>query len=226
MALDAGAWPYRLAPVAQLLDQGLDLPAGVTFLVGENGSGKSTLVEAVAAAAGLNLEGGSRNAQHVTRGSESPLHEALQLVRSAGAPRWSYFLRAETMHGLYTYLEDLPPGGPPRTALHELSHGESFLQVLREHFGRPGFYLMDEPEAALSFTSCLGLVGVLDELVRNGSQVLCATHSPLLTALPGAAVLELSSTGYAWAQWQDLALVDHWRRYLDDPRRYLRHVLG
>ncbi len=225
VAFDAGAWPYRLAPVAQLLDHGLDLPAGVTFLVGENGSGKSTLVEAVAAAAGLNLEGGSRNAQHVTRGSESALHDALQLVRSVGAPRLSYFLRAETMHGLYTYLEDLPPGGPPRTAFHELSHGESFLQVLGQHFNRPGFYVMDEPEAALSFTSCLGLVGVLDELARNGSQVLCATHSPLLTALPGAAVLELSSTGYAWTGWQDLALVDHWRRYLDDPRRYLRHVL-
>lgn len=226
MAFDASAWPYRLAPVAQLLDHGLDLPAGVTFLVGENGSGKSTLVEAVAAAAGLNLEGGSRNAQHVTRVSESPLHEALQLVRSAGAPRWSYFLRAETMHGLYTYLEDLGPGGPPRPVLHELSHGESFLQLLGEHFDRPGLYLMDEPEAALSFTSCLGLVGILDELARHGSQVLCATHSPLLTALPGAAVLELSSTGYAWTEWQDLALVDHWRCYLDDPRRYLRHVIG
>lgn len=225
-AFDAGAWPYRLAPVAQLLDQGLDLPAGVTFLVGENGSGKSTLVEAVAAAAGINPEGGSRNARHVTRGSESPLHETLQLVRSVGAPRWSYFLRAETMHGLYTYLEDLPDGGPPRTAFHELSHGESFLEVLGQHFDRPGLYLMDEPEAALSFTSCLGLVGVLDELARNGSQVLCATHSPLLTALPGAAVLELSSNGYALRQWEDLALVDHWRRYLNDPRRYLRHVLG
>lgn len=222
---DADAWPYALPPVAQLLDHGVDLPAGVTFLVGENGSGKSTLIEAVAAAAGLNPEGGSRNAQHVTRGSESPLHAVVQLVRSPGSPRWAYFLRAETMHGLYTYLEDLPAGGPPRTALHELSHGESFLQVLRQHFDRPGLYLLDEPEAALSFTSCLGLVGILDELARNGSQILCATHSPLLTALPGAAVLELNADGYVWTDWKDLALVGHWRRYLDDPHRYLRHIL-
>lgn len=147
-------------------------------------------------------------------------------MRGVGAPRWSYFLRAETMHGLYTYLEDLPPGGPPGVPLHELSHGESFLEVLRRHADRPGFYVMDEPEAALSFTSCLSLVAVLDELARGGSQVLCATHSPLLTALPGAGVLELSSSGYAWTQWQDLELVDHWRRYLGDPHRYLRHVLG
>jgi hypothetical protein len=28
------------------------------------------------------------------------------------------------------------------------------------------------------------------------------------------------------AAWQDLALVDHWRRYLADPHAYLRHILG
>lgn len=36
---------------------------------------------------------------------------------------------------------------------------------------------MDEPEAALSFTSCLELLGHIDQLVRNGGQVVCATHS-------------------------------------------------
>lgn len=223
-SVDADEWPYRLPPVAQLRRDGLDLPAGVTFLVGENGSGKSTLVEAVAAAAGLNAEGGSRNARHRTRTSESPLHEVLQLVRSPGAPGWSYFLRAETMHGLYTYLEQLG-GGPPGPALHELSHGESFLEVLGQHFDRPGFYVLDEPEAALSFTSCLTLISVLHSLGEAGSQVLCATHSPLLTALPGALVLQLDDDGLTPVQWQDLELVAHWRRYLGDPRAYLRHVL-
>jgi predicted ATPase len=85
-AYDRGAWPYTLPPVAQLLRDGLDLPAGVTFLVGENGSGKSTVVEAVAAAAGLNAEGGAATRGTAPGTSESPLHEALQLVRSAGAP--------------------------------------------------------------------------------------------------------------------------------------------
>jgi predicted ATPase len=78
----------------------------VTFLVGEYGCGKSTMLEAVAAAAGLNPPGGSRWAQHPSRASESPLHEVLRLVRSTGARGWSYFLGAETMHGL-------PPAGFP-----------------------------------------------------------------------------------------------------------------
>jgi predicted ATPase len=41
---DADAWPYTIPAVAQLNDEGgIDVAAGVTFLIGENGSGKSTL---------------------------------------------------------------------------------------------------------------------------------------------------------------------------------------
>ncbi|WP_298460649.1 AAA family ATPase [uncultured Cellulomonas sp.] len=223
---DPDLWPYAVPAVRQLLDAGLDLPAGVTFLVGENGAGKSTIVEAVAAAAGLNPEGGSRHARHSTRVSESPLHLALQLVRSAGSARWGYFLRAETMHGLYTYLEETGSPRRPEPPLHEMSHGESFLQVLGQHFDQAGFYVLDEPEAALSFTSCLALVDQLHQLAAAGAQVLCATHSPLLTALPGCTILELDDDGLHRTTWEDLAVVSHWRTYLRDPRVYLRHVLG
>jgi len=221
--VDPDAWPYDLPAVRQLLRDGLELPAGVTFLVGENGAGKSTITEAVASAAGLNVEGGTRNARHTTRRTESPLHDALELVRSPGAARWGYFLRAETMHGLYTYLEDV---GAPGPRLHELSHGESFLEVLQRNVDGTGFYVLDEPEAALSFTSCLALVGMFERLAEAGAQVLCATHSPLLTALPGATILELGDHGMTPVVWDELQLVAHWRGYLHDPQRYLRHVLG
>jgi predicted ATPase len=54
--LPRGVWPATLAPVAQLLDDGLPLgPA--TVLVGENGSGKSTVIEGIALAFGLSAEG-------------------------------------------------------------------------------------------------------------------------------------------------------------------------
>ncbi|MEO5711054.1 MAG: AAA family ATPase [Nocardioidaceae bacterium] len=49
-------WPASIPAVGTLLDEGLELPAGVTLLVGENGSGKSTIVEAVAMAFGLSPE--------------------------------------------------------------------------------------------------------------------------------------------------------------------------
>lgn len=91
-------WPTSIPAVAQVLRDGIDLAPGVTFLVGENGSGKSTIVEGVAVAYGLSPEGGSRQAMHSTRPTESPLSDWIRLQRGVGANRWGFFLRAETMH--------------------------------------------------------------------------------------------------------------------------------
>jgi predicted ATPase len=223
-------WPMTVPAVAQLVREGLDLPKGVTFLVGENGSGKSTLVEAVAMAYGMAPEGGSTGSQHTTRASESALGSTLGLQRGLGSGKWGFFLRAETMHGFYSYLEanpvlPHPDRGRSDPRFHEMSHGESFLAVLATRFDSPGFYCLDEPEAALSFSSTLGLISVLHGVVETGGQVLCATHSPVLAAMPGATILEVGDWGYREAAWEDLELVQHWKAYLDAPQRYLRHVL-
>ena len=215
-------WPFDIPAVAQLLREGLDLgPA--TVLVGENGAGKSTLVEGNAMAYGLNPEGGSTGAQHTTRPSESPLHQHLQLVRHAGsATRWGFFLRAETMHSFYTYVD-----GMFGEDFHGRSHGEGFLDLFTGHrfTDKFGLYVFDEPESALSFTSQLHLLAVLLGLMERGdSQVLLATHSPVLASLPGATLLQLDEDGYRPAAWEDLDLVDHYRRFLDGPERYLRHL--
>jgi predicted ATPase len=220
---DRSAWWSRIPAVRAVLDHGLNLPAGVTFLVGENGSGKSTLIEGLAAAIGLNPEGGSRGARYSTRATESPLGEVLRVSRGVGGRGHSYFLRAETMHGLYTYLEDLPDS--PDHDLHERSHGEGFLEVLHRKFGGPGFFLMDEPEAALSFTSTLSLVARLADLRAEGAQLVIATHSPLLTALPGATILELGDFGLRKAPWDQLTIVANWRRFLTHPPTYLDPLL-
>jgi len=221
--IDRSAWWARIPAVRAVLEHGLNIPAGVTFLVGENGSGKSTLVEALAAAHGLNPEGGSRGAMHSTRVTESPLGSALRVIRTPGRRADAYFLRAETTHGLYTYLESLP-GDNPDQGLHEQSHGEGFLELLERKFRRYGFYLMDEPEAPLSFTSTLGLLSRLDNLRADGSQVVVATHSPLLTALPGATILELGPHGIRRTEWADLDIVANWRGFLDSPQTFLRHL--
>jgi predicted ATPase len=126
------------------------------------------------------------------------------------------------MHGLYTYLEGIGCGD----GLHEISHGESFLQVLRSKFNGPGLYVLDEPESALSFSACLGLVGQLHELVRAGtSQVLLATHSPVVAAIPGARILQFDDDGFHETPWEELEIVRHHRSFLAEPMRYLRHLL-
>jgi predicted ATPase len=221
---DRTAWWARIPAIRGVLDNGLDLPPGVTFLVGENGSGKSTLVEGIASAYGLNPEGGSTGARHTTRATESPLGDVLRLVRGPGGRSGGYFVRAETLHGLYTYLEELPDS--PDADLHVRSHGEGLLELVRRKLFRPAFYVMDEPESALSFTSTLGLLTHLHELAQAGAQIVVATHSPVLVTMPGARIVALDADGlHDIEDWRDLDLVRHVRAYLDEPQRYLRHLI-
>jgi predicted ATPase len=223
--IDTSCWPGAVPAVEQVLSEGLPVPAGLTVLVGENGSGKSTLVEMLAEACGLNPQGGSGLATlpH-TRESEPGIGQQLIVERGAGRPRWSYFLRADTMHGLYTYLEEHPGRRPER--FHEMSHGEGFLEILRTRVNQPGFYLMDEPDAPLSFTSCLALAALLHDLAQEGSQVIVATHSPIVAAVPGASILELGDWGMRQASWDELYLVGAWQRFLTEPASYFRHLLA
>jgi len=222
--LDPGRWPADMPCVQQLLDRGLEL-GPLTVFVGENGSGKSTLVEGIAQAYGLSAEGGSTGARHSSRATESPLWKALSLRRGVGASRWGFFLRAETMHGFYSYLEE-NPGKSAEPIFHEMSHGESFLEVLGDRFTGPGLYILDEPESALSFSGCLALVGLLHRMSTNGNmQAVVATHSPIIAATPGARILEVGDWGLREQAWDELELVQNWRAFLIAPGQYLRHVI-
>jgi predicted ATPase len=224
--VDRRVWPATVPAVAQILREGLEFQPGLTILVGENGSGKSTVVELLAEACNMNPQGGSAGSGYLTRQSEPGLAAHLVVERGIGRrPRWSYFLRADTSHGFYSYLEENPasdPGREPR--FHELSHGEGFLAILRTRVSQPGFYLMDEPDSPLSFTATLGLVGLLHELAGAGSQAIVATHSPVLAAVPGATILELGDWGLRRVRWEDLELVAAWRQFIDDPDSYFRHL--
>ncbi|MFE4174428.1 AAA family ATPase [Streptomyces sp. NPDC056909] len=222
---DEDTWPWSVPCVRQLLNEGLRFTAPVTFLVGENGSGKSTLVEALAEGFGLDSYGGSHDWRYASPRGKSTLGERMKFDAASGRGQrmvtsWSarkgFFLRAETA------LDAL---GREGFSPDSVSHGEGFLAAFRGKFLHAGLYVLDEPEAALSFSSCLELVGHIDRLAKEGGQVICATHSPLLTALPGADIVEVGEHGMRRVAWRELGVVDHWRRYLADPHAYLRHIV-
>ncbi|AQP44701.1 AAA family ATPase [Tessaracoccus flavus] len=214
---DDQGWPFTMGAVRQLLSDGLEL-SWLTVLVGENGVGKSTIIEAIAMAYGLSPEGGSTHLRPSERPTESPLHARIRLVRGLSRSRWGYFLRAETMHGLITFLEQ-NPGADSR--YHERSHGQAFTELLDtklEHMSRRGgFLVLDEPEAGLSIVTQIKLANLLTELRHDGIQVLMATHSPILTATPGARIIELDDDGLNTRAWKDLMTVALYRRFLADP---------
>ena len=231
-ALDRSVWPCTVPCVADLVDNGLAFSRPVTFLVGENGSGKSTLVEAIAEAFGLDARGGRAGRKYTNDRPKTALGEQLRLDLTAEGARMlsgsrrrkkGYFLRAETAFGFMEVVSGMPGYWDEDTSV--MSHGEGFFAVFDTMFREPGLYVMDEPEAALSFTSCLRLVKLMHELGRSGAQVICATHSPILASTPDADIIEVGEHGSRRTTWADLELVDHWRRYLDHPEAYLRHLL-
>jgi len=61
---------------------------------------------------------------------------------------------------------------------------------------------------------------------REGSQIIVATHSPLLVSLPGATLLEIGEDGICRvASYDDLALVKSWRHFMSAPAQFLRHLV-
>jgi predicted ATPase len=220
-ALDA--YPYTIPAIASL--ETLKLDPAVTIFVGENGSGKSTLVEAIAVRAGFNAEGGSRHFAFSTRASQSSLHEALVLVRNARREKTGFFLRAESLFNVATIAEQLGLGRYGWEALHEKSHGEAFLWLLEERFGPNGLYVLDEPEAALSPQRQLAALAIFHRLVAAGSQLVIATHSPILMGYPGALLYRLDAAGIARVAYEETEHYTVTRGFLTSPERYLKHLL-
>ena len=216
-------FPWNLLAVRAL--EHLEFSTPVTFLVGENGIGKSTLVEAIAVAAGFSPGGGTRSLRFESRETESPLHEELTLAW-VGKERRSFFLRAETFFNMASAYADVGlEVEDPVAHLHERSHGEQFLDVVRYRFGPGGLFIMDEPESALSFVSQLALMAMMHEFSQEGSQFIVATHSPVLVALPGATILLLDQEGIRPVSPEECPSFRDVKSFVNAPESFLRHLL-
>lgn len=227
---DANIYPFCLPVVRQF--ESLPFHPNVTFLVGENGSGKSTLLEAIAIALGFNAEGGSRNFNFATRASHSSLHQALRLVKGVRRPRTGFFLRAESFYNTATYVDAVdaaeyysPPDEPPKS-LHAQSHGESFMALLMNRFGKDGIYLLDEPEAALSPSRQLAMLCRMHELIQQGSQFVIATHSPILMAYPQADIYQITENGLSKTSYTETEHYRVTRDFLNRPDKTLAILLA
>ena len=193
----------------------LEFHPAVTFFIGENGTGKSTLLEAVAVKSGYSAEGGWKRRATEDITASSGLDHHLRLARG-GYPGDGWFLRAESFSNVATELEQLdkePFCGHGFAAyggkeLHAQSHGEAFLALLNHRLSGDGLYFFDEPEAALSPQRQLAVLTLLHRLVRHHSQLVIATHSPILLAYPHARIYEFSERGINPIDYED---TEHYR---------------
>jgi predicted ATPase len=104
------------------------------------------------------------------------------------------------------------------------SHGESFLHIFTQRLHPNGLHLLDEPEAALSPQRQYALLFMLHDLISLGAQFIIATHSPILTALPGATILSFDQHPARRIEYEELEQVNFLRSFLNAPGRYLRQL--
>jgi predicted ATPase len=182
-------------------------------------------------AAGFGAEGGSRNFSPRTTPSTSavqPLADALRLSWSRKLSQ-GWFLRAESLFTVASHLDTLPGaldayGG---RSLHAQSHGESFLALVQHRFGPGGLYLLDEPEAALSPQRQLTMLVHLHQLLTDDpdTQLIVATHSPILLAYPDARIWSFDGDDVAPIPWDQVPAVQVMRSFVGAPDFWLRRLI-
>lgn len=233
---DTNVYPFSLPIIKKL--QEITFPSQVTFFVGENGTGKSTILEALASNAGFGPEGGSKNI-HFKTSDENTYQGATSLAQCMRLswrkkPHDGYFFRAESFFNIANYLDGVARIDRGRAyasyggkSLHEQSHGESFLSFFKNRMGNDGFFILDEPEAALSPQRQLSLMIIINEMCKNSqAQFIIATHSPILLAFPNATIYSCDSGELTSINYRDTNHYQITKQFLDNPEYYLHHILA
>jgi predicted ATPase len=227
---DPGAYPFSL-PFFRKGDFEFVFDKAVTIIVGENGTGKSTLLEAIAGMIGFDQAGGGNGYRPVdhSQSFEKAGDQLSRHLRASWLPKTTagWFFKAETFFSVARYLdfsamEDSKP--PPDFLSH--SHGEGFLRFFEERCRYRGIYIFDEPESALSPARQIELLKIFKRIQKSGqSQVIMATHSPLLMALPGATLLAITRGGFEPITFRQTSHFDIYRAFIEDPEAYLEERL-
>jgi predicted ATPase len=226
---DVASYPFSI-PAINHLDR-LEFAKGLTVIIGENGVGKSTLIEAIATKWGFNPEGGTRNNRFSTTDTHSNLKDYLVLEKGVQRPSDGFFLRAESFYAFASEADKLEQANPGHLSwfggksLHQQSHGEAFLALLKNRLGGHGLYIFDEPEAALSPARQLSVLVLLHDLLAQDSQCIMATHSPILMGYPDALIYEISANGITKTAYEDTEHYRLTRSFLNNRTGMLRHLL-
>ncbi|WP_047153454.1 AAA family ATPase [Aneurinibacillus tyrosinisolvens] len=225
------SYPFTI-PTVKTLNK-IEFTSPITFFVGENGSGKSTLLEAIAYKCEFNTAGGSRNNTYEVESSNAALGE---YVRLSWLPKINhgFFLRAESFYHFASHLDQLAREdrtfryqGYGGKSLHHQSHGESFLSLFINRFGKKGIYLLDEPEAALSPSRQLSFLRLLHEMNKEGnSQFIIATHSPILLGYPDTQILNFDTAPISPISYEETSHYFITRHFLEKRKEFLNELFA
>ena len=106
---------------------------------------------------------------------------------------------------------------------HSNSHGEGNLKFLA--YDKPGLYLMDEPEAALSPQRQLALLKHIYSMAQMGAQFIIATHSPILLGCPNAEIFSFDNGKISSCKYEETMCYAITRRFLNNKEQMLNDLL-
>ena len=244
-------FPYNVAAIKYA--KNLDLSNKINFIIGDNGTGKSTLLETIAFRLQLpHMDGAdySKKAFRAAAKLTADLELQFNISRTIGfffrAEDFGEYINSVNQIDLHSYLNSLK-GEVPESIIEEMkessnfqthhmrkdygqeltsfSHGEAYLKIIQDKVNKPGIYLLDEPEAALSPARQLALIyQIVGHLENNMSQFIIATHSPMLISIPHATIYEVTEDSMEITNLED---TDHYKvtkGFLNNPELYLRHL--
>jgi len=234
--IDNNQYPFSLSIIKNL--KKIFFHTQVTFFIGENGTGKSTLLEAIAHHVGFGAEGGSKNISFKTSANE--VYSGVQnladnlILSWRQKPKDGYFFRAETFYNIVNHLDYLNREGGGRAynayggkSLHDQSHGEGFLSFFQNRMGKGGFFILDEPEAALSAQRQLSLLLIINQLCKDmNTQFIIATHSPILLAYPEATIYSCDDDRIKKVSYKETSHYQITKNFLNNTELYLQQLFS
>jgi predicted ATPase len=224
------AYPWNL-PLFRTGEFELLFDKPITLIAGENGVGKSTLLEGIAVLAGFDESGGgpgyrtvdSSDAEDIGGGTLADGLKASWLPKIGQG----WFFRAESFFSVARYLDTAAResgGFGPDFLSH--SHGEGFVRFFEERCARPGIFIFDEPESALSPVRQFEFLKLLRRMQQGAqSQAIIVTHSPILMALPEARLLAMGRYGIEPIELEDTSHFSIYRQFIADPHGLVGDML-
>lgn len=228
--------------------ESLDLACPVVFFTGDNGSGKSTLLKAIAylsQAINLTQADAYPYADYLSLAYSRKLrpgyflqaedfYKFLESSKSEQALNEEFLANTEARHdnkSAMGYLLESNLHKSNIAAFKEIedkylnvSHGEGYINFFSERLRANSLYLLDEPETPLSMQNQLSLIKLIDEAVKEGSQFIIASHSPILLAYPNAIIYDFSDN-YAIKDYSEHYIHKDYLSFLRNYAGYMHHLL-